>query len=130
MEKQKCLGAGVINTWENTDGGDENYRRDIALLLLWSILPKSYNIIIDRGISEPVYGREVVDGMNAPDKRFIFHLMETVQLPGCTRFDAQMTVQTETRNTDASLVLEFQKHLSNKSCKHGTIDNGKQRKVK
>ena len=33
--------------------------------------------------------------------------MATVQLPGSKRFDAQMTVHTETQNTDVRLALEF-----------------------
>ena len=41
-----------------------------------------YSIIIDRGISAPGHGKEVVDGLNAVDKSYIYQLMSKVQLPG------------------------------------------------
>ena len=72
-----------------------------------SILSQSYNIIIDRGIGAPGHGREVIYGLKATEKRFIFHLMATVQLPGSKRFDTQMVVHTVTKNTDVSLEQEF-----------------------
>ena len=47
--------------------------------------------------------------------------MSNVQLPGSNPFDTQIAVQSATQNTDVSLTLEFQKHLSNESRKHGII---------
>ena len=82
-------------------------------LFILSILLQPYNKIIDRGISEPGHGRKVVDGLIATYKRFIFHLMETVKLPGSKCFDTQMEVHTVTQNTDVSLSQKLQKHLSN-----------------
>ena len=41
-----------------------------------------YKVLIDRGVGAPVYGREVVDGLNATDKSFLSMIMTTVQLPG------------------------------------------------
>ena len=78
-----------------------------------SILLQYFNIIIDRGISAPEYGQEVVYGLNATGEIFIFHLMSTLQLPGSKMFDTKMTVNTATQNTNVSLALEFQNHLSN-----------------
>ena len=75
------------------------------------ILLKSYNIIIDRGISAPGHGRDIVDGLYSKDKRLIFHMVATFQLPGSKRFDTQMEVHTATQNTDVILALEFQNKL-------------------
>ena len=86
----------------NTDGCAGHYRCATDLFLL-SILSQPYNMIIDSDISAPGPGAEVVDGLNATDERFIFHLMANVQLPGGKRFDTQMSVHTETQNTDVSL---------------------------
>ena len=36
-----------------------------------------------------------------------------------------MAAHTSTQNTDVSLALEFQKHLSNASRKHGVLDQRK-----
>ena len=61
---------------------------------------------------------------------FILHLMANLQLPGSKQFDTQMSVNTETQNTDVSLEQEFQKHSSNESLQTWYyIDNGKQKKV-
>ena len=57
---------------------------------------KCYSIIIDRGISAPGHGKEVVDGLNAVDKRYIYQLMSKVQLPGSVRFDSQIKIHTGT----------------------------------
>ena len=54
--------------------------------------------------------------------------MVTVQLLGSKKFDTQMAGHTLTKNTDVSLALEFQKHLSNESHKHGIIEHRKQKK--
>ena len=45
-----------------------------------------YYRIIYCGISAPGHGIEIVDGLNATDKRLIFHLMVTVQIPGSKSF--------------------------------------------
>ena len=84
-----------------------------------------FNITIDLGISAPGHDREVVDGMNATYKRFIFHLTATVKLYGSKRFNTPMIVHTATQNTDLSLAQEFQKHLSNAPRKHGILDHKK-----
>ena len=41
-----------------------------------SVMSQTYSIIIDRGISAPGHGKEVVDGINAVDKRYI-HLLHS-----------------------------------------------------
>ena len=45
-------------------------------------MPQCYSIIIDRGISAPGDSKEVVYGINAIDKRYIYQLISNVQLPG------------------------------------------------
>ena len=46
-------------------------------------MSQCYSVIIDCGISAPGYGKEVVDGINVIDKRYIYQLMLNIQLPGC-----------------------------------------------
>ena len=53
-------------------------------------------------------------------------MMATVQLTGSRRFDTQITVPTETQNTDVNTGIS--KQLSNESRKHGIIDNVKHKK--
>ena len=47
-----------------------------------SVMSHFYSIIIDRGIIAPGHEKEVVDGLNDVDKRYIYQFMSTVQLPG------------------------------------------------
>ena len=47
-----------------------------------SVMSQTYSIIIDWGISAPGHVKEVVDGLNAVDKSYIYQLMSRVQLPG------------------------------------------------
>ena len=68
-----------------------------------SVISQTYPIIIDRGISAPGHGKEVVDGRNAVDKRYRYQLMSKVQLPGSVRFDSQIKMHTGTENKDVSL---------------------------
>ena len=66
-------------------------------------MSQTYSIIIDRSISAPGHGKEVVDVINAVDKRRIYQLISKVQLPGSVIFDSQIKTQTGTENKDVSL---------------------------
>ena len=89
------------------------------------MLSQAFSFIIYHGISSLGHSREVVDCFNAFEKRFIFQLMSTVQLPGEKRYYTQMVMHTGTHAYDFSLAREFRKHLSNASLKHIVIDQGK-----
>ena len=47
-------------------------------------------------ISAPGHGKEVVDGLNYVDKRYIYQLMYKVKLPGSIIFDSQIKIHTGT----------------------------------
>ena len=91
-------------------------------------MSQAYNIIIDHGVSVTGNGREAVSGLNATNKRVLFHLMKTVKLPGSKYYYTQMAMHLYTQNVDVSLYREFQKHLPSASQKNGVIDQGKYRK--
>ena len=74
-------------------------------------MSQTYSIIIDRCISAPGHGKEVVDGLNAVDKRYIYQLMSKVQLPGSVRFDSQIKIHTGTENKYVSSAKELKDHL-------------------
>ena len=59
-----------------------------------SVISQTYSIIIDCGIIAPVNGGEVVDGLNAVDKRYIYQLMSKVQLPGSVIFYSRIKIHT------------------------------------
>ena len=88
-------------------------------------MSQCYSIIIDRGISAPGNGKEVVDGINAVNKRYIYKLMSNVQLPGSKTFDSQMQMHTGNQKDYVSLAQEFQHYLIKEHLKNGFIDQGK-----
>ena len=94
------------------------------------MLLQAFNIIIEHEISTTGHTKEFVDGLNATGKRFIFHLMATVQLRDSQSFDTQMKIHTLTHNDDVSLLQAFQNTLSNASLQNGILNCGKTKKVK
>ena len=81
LKNEKVLKTSLSTIWENTDGCAEQYRCASALYLM-SVMSQTYSIIIDWGVSAPGHGKEVVDGLNAVDKSYIYQFMFKVQLPG------------------------------------------------
>ena len=117
----------LITIWENTDGCAEQYRCDSAIYLM-SVLSHRHSIIFDWGISAPVNGKEMVDGINAIYKCYMYQLMSTVQLPVSKTFDSLIIIHSCAPKKDVSLAKEFQKHLSKDDCKRGFIEQVKYRK--
>ena len=70
LKDKKILTTSLSTIWENTDGCAEQYRCTSALYLM-SVMSQFYSIVIDRGISAPGHGKDVVDGLNDVDKRYI-----------------------------------------------------------
>ena len=62
-----------------------------------------YSVIIDRGIIEHGNEKEVVDGLNAIDKRYIYQLMSNVQVPGPKTFYSHILMHSSTQNNDVSM---------------------------
>ena len=79
LKEQKVLTSTLSTIWENTDGCADQYICASSLHLM-SVLSQGYSIIIDQGMSAPGHGREVIDGLNVIDKRYIYQLMSNVQL--------------------------------------------------
>ena len=55
---------------EDTDGCAKQYRSASSLYLMSAISMK-YDVVIDRAIGAPGHGKDVVDGLNAVDKRYL-----------------------------------------------------------
>ena len=62
--KQRCT------IWESTDGYCKQYRCGTALFFK-SIVSTDFNIIVDRIIGAPGYEKDVVDGINSCNKRYL-----------------------------------------------------------
>ena len=96
-------------------------------IYLLSMLANAYNIIINHGVGSTGHGREVVDGLDATDKKCLSMLMKNVQLPGASDYDSQMEIYTSTTNTNITLEMEFQKYLSDPTKAHGLLGHGNDR---
>ena len=94
-----------------------------------SMLSQGFSVMIYCGIIAPGQRREVIYGLNATDKRFLFKLISTVELTGAKGYDTHMVIHTISHTSDVSLAREFQKHLSNAERKHGVIYQDKLKKV-
>ena len=68
-----------------------------------SVMFQCYSVIINLGISVPVHGIEVVGGLNAIDKQYIYKFIPNVQLPGSKIFNSDILMHSFTRNNDVSL---------------------------
>ena len=62
-----------------------------------------YSVIIYRGISETGHSKEVVDGLNDVDKRYIYQLMSNAQLPESEIFDSQILMHSSTQQSYVGL---------------------------
>ena len=76
------------------------------------VLSQSHSIIIYRGISAPGHGKELVDGPNDIDKRYMYKLLSNVQLTVSITFDSQIIMNYCAPKNDASMAKELLKHLS------------------
>ena len=72
------------------------------------MLSQAYYVIIDGGFSAPLHIIEVICGLNATEKRFVFQFMKTVKLPGSKGYDTKVVIYFLTSTMDVSLSLEFQ----------------------
>ena len=89
FKNKNKLMSELSTIWENTDRFAEQYRCATALYLV-SVLSQRHSIIFYWGIIAPGHGKEVVDGLNAIDKRYMYQLLSTVQIPGSKIFEKQI----------------------------------------
>ena len=97
--------------WESTDGCDEQYRCASALYLM-SVMSQCYSVIINWGISAPGHGKEVVDGLNAIHKHYIYQLMSNVKLSG-----SKIWLPDTTAHWQPKIWCKFSSIISEKSNK-------------
>ena len=66
--------------WDQTDGCAKHYRCSIAYYLI-SYLSKSYQMFLDRAVDTPGHGKDVVDGFNAVQKRYLATCLKMSSTP-------------------------------------------------
>ena len=73
------MASPLSEIWENTGGCADQYICAFALCLM-SVMLQCYSVIIYHGIIAYGHVKELVDGINAIDKRYIYQSMSKVQL--------------------------------------------------
>ena len=72
MDKLKLNNQAIsgCTVWESTDGCSKQYRCGSTLYFL-SYISFKYKIIIDRMIVAPGHGKDLADGLNSSDERYL-----------------------------------------------------------
>eukprot|EP00957_Ditylum_brightwellii_P086985 6620620-Ditylum_brightwellii.AAC.1 len=65
---------------KDTDSCSKKYRPASSLYLI-STICMQYDVVIDNAVGAPRHGKEVVDGLNAVDKRFLRTAMFRNSIP-------------------------------------------------
>ena len=68
-----------------------------------SVMSQCYSVMIVPGIDAPGHGKEVVDGLNDIDKRYMYQLVSNVQLTVSRTFDSHILMHSCTPKNDVSL---------------------------
>ena len=73
LYNRRVLMKNKSNIWENIDGCADQYRCTTSLYLL-SMLSNTYNIAIYNGAGSTGHDKDVVDGLDDTNKRFIYNV--------------------------------------------------------
>ena len=60
----------MSTVWEDTNGYEKQYRFALGIYSM-TVLSCSYGIIMDHAINAPVNGKNICDGLNVTDKRYL-----------------------------------------------------------
>jgi hypothetical protein len=115
--------------WDQTDGCGKQYRCSIAYYLM-SVLSVKFQIVIDRAVDTPGHGKDVVDGFNAVQKRFLTTCLRKTSMPEVhdTINDSdRMQINSMTEKGDVSFADECRRLLINRD-KVGTTGDKKHAK--
>jgi hypothetical protein len=111
MASQRII-TGKSTIMEDTDGCAKQYRSATALYLL-SMLALQFNVVIDRAVGAPGHGKDVVDGLNAVDKRFLRNAMFRILNPEETSTNNSMQSHSATSHATFSFAEECRNLLQN-----------------
>ena len=87
VDKKQMIRGGTM--WDQTDGCAKQYRCSIAYYLM-SYLSKLYQIILDRDVYTPGHGKDVVDGFNDVQKRYLATCLRMRSTPEKEKIDSKL----------------------------------------
>ena len=113
--------------WDQTDGCAKQYWCSIAYYLM-SYLSTSYQIVLDIAVDTPGHGRDIVDGFNAVQKRYLATCLRMRSSPEKDKIDSKrMRVEATTEKGEVSFAEEC-KRLMDLCDEIGTKGNKKHAK--
>jgi hypothetical protein len=112
---------------DETDGCGKQYRCGTALWCL-SVLSSQYGISIDRAIGAPGHGKDIVDGLNATDKRFLRGRMCLIGSPEANDGAKRMAAHSMVEGASKSLALECARLCSDETRITGVKGHSKHKK--
>ena len=97
--------------WDQIDGCAKQYRWSIVYYLM-SYLSTSYQIVLDRAVDTPGHGKDVVDGFNAVQKRYLATCLRMCSTPEKHKNDSKrMRVEAMTEKGEVSFSEECKRLL-------------------
>ena len=97
--------------WDQIYGCAKQYRCSIAYYLM-SYLSKSYQIVLDRDVDTAGHGKDVVNGFNAVQKRYLATCLRMRSTPEKDKIDSKhMRVQAITEKGEESFTEECKRLL-------------------
>ena len=125
--KPKCT------IWESTDGCCKQYRCGASLYFL-SLLSSNFNINIDRMIGAPGHGKDIVDAINACDKRYLKEKMCMIGTPEAEdskkRMDAHAMIGNKRSSWAVSCKILLEDKIREKGVKSYRKSNKREAKQK
>jgi hypothetical protein len=94
-------------------------------LFLLSLLAVLNNVTIDRAIGAPGHGKDVVDGLNATDKRYLKQKMSMISTPEENDSNNRMSACSMVEEEGKSLAEEWARLCLGTSCVAGVKSNAK-----
>jgi hypothetical protein len=113
--------------WQDTDGCGKQYRCGTALYLL-SLLASQKHVVIDRAIGAPGHGKDIVDGLNATDKRFLKGEICLIGSPEANNFAQRMVAHSMVEGASKSLAEECARLCSDEARTSGVKGSMKSEK--
>ena len=125
FEKKQIIRGGTM--WDQTDGCAKQYRCSIAYYLM-SYLSTSYQNFLDRAVDTPGHGKDVADGFNAVQKRYLATCLRMRITPEKDKIDSKrMRVEAMKEKGEVSFAEEC-KRLLDLCDEIGTKGNKKHEK--
>ena len=97
--------------WDQIYGCAKKYRCYIAYYLMY-ILSKSYQIVLDRAVDTPGHGKDVLDGFNAVQKRYLATCLIMCSTPEVDKiYSKHMRVDATTKKVEVIFAEECKRLL-------------------